>query len=417
MTAADPYAAFRYRDVRLLLGGSLLANIGRAMLSVAVGWELYQRTGSAMALGWVGLVQALPIIVLAIPAGHLADRLDRTRIVFAARLVMIAAALGLAYLSVTHGPVSLIYACLLAASTAQAFNGAAASALLPQLVPRSVFHNVLTWKSSSFQVASVVGPALGGWLLASGSAALVYIADAALNVIYAICVGSMSRRTDHATGREPTTLRSLVAGFHYVWKTKLILGAITLDLFAVLFGGATALMPVFARDILHVGPEGLGWLRAGPAIGAFAMAVTLAHAPPIPRVGQVMLGSVAGFGAATIVFGLSRSFGLSLLMLVLMGALDMISVVVRHNLVQLGTPDAMRGRVSAVNNVFISSSNELGDFESGLVASLFGATFAVVSGGAATILVVLIAARLWPEIRRLKSLHGLSADAAGATGS
>lgn len=408
MSSLDPYIAFRFRDYRLLLGGSLLANVGRAMLSVAIGWELYVRTQSAMALGWVGLVQALPIIVLAIPAGHLADRMDRKWIVFTSRIGMALASLGLVVLSVTHGAISMIYACLLLQAIGQAFNGAAASALLPQTVPRDAFSNALNWKSSSFQVASVVGPAMGGLLLAHGSAAIVYAADVILNLLYAGFVAMMSNRHVDTTRHEKTTLRSLVAGFHYVWKTKIILAAITLDLFAVLLGGATVLMPIFARDILHAGPAGLGWLRAGPALGAFLMAITLAHSRPLPNIGNVMLASVAGFGLATIIFGLSQWFWLSLLMLVLIGALDNISVVVRHNLVQLGTPNAMRGRVSAVNNVFISSSNELGAFESGLVAAWFGVTFSVVSGGVGTIIVVLIAAYVWPEIRQLKSLRDLS---------
>jgi MFS family permease len=408
MSSHDPYIAFHYRDYRLLLGGSLLANIGRAMLSVAIGWELYIRTDSAMALGWVGLIQALPIIVLAIPAGHLADRMDRKWIVVVSRISMAVASLGLVYLSATHGPISMIYSCLLLEAIGQAFNGAAASALLPQTVPRHVFSNALNWKSSSFQVASVVGPALGGLLLAHGSAALVYAIDVVTNLIYAGFVTMMSNRHVDAATHEKTTLRSLVAGFHYVWKTKLILAAITLDLFAVLLGGATALMPIYARDILHVGPMGLGWMRAGPAIGAFLMAVTLAHSRPIANAGYTMLASVAGFGVATIIFGFSHWFWLSLLMLIVMGALDNISVVVRHNLVQLGTPNSMRGRVSAVNNVFISSSNELGAFESGLVAAWFGVTFSVVSGGVGTILVVIIAAYIWPEIRKLKSLRDLS---------
>jgi MFS family permease len=417
MTTRDPYAAFRFRDYRLMIGGSLLANIGRAMVSVAIGWELYVRTNSAMALGWVGLIQALPIIVLAIPAGHVADRMDRKWIVCASRVIMALSSIGLMYLSISKGPVPLIYFCLLLGAIVQAFNGASASALLPQLVPRNVFHNALTWKSSSFQISSVFGPALGGLILAKGSAAHVYACDIVLNLFFAGCLAAMTIRKDRTAPREKTTLRSLVAGFHYVWKTKLILAAITLDLFAVLFGGATVLMPVFARDILHVGPDGLGWLRAAPAIGAFLMAITLAHSKPIPHVGNVMLGSVAGFGIVTIVFGLSKCFGLSLLMLVLLGAFDNISVVVRHNLVQLGTPDNMRGRVSAVNNVFISSSNELGDFESGLVASLFGATIAVVSGGIATIIVVVAAVFVWPELRRLKTLNGFETESTGGLAS
>jgi len=211
------------------------------------------------------------------------------------------------------------------------------------------------------------------------------------------------KQADRSTGE--VTLRSLVAGFRFVWQTKIILATITLDLFAVLFGGATALLPIYAKDILNVGPTGLGWLRAAPAIGAFATALAFTHLPPSRNIGKMLLWAVAGFGVATIVFGISHLFWLSLLMLMLTGVFDNISVVVRHSLVQLRTPDAMRGRVSAVNNVFISSSNELGAFESGLVAALFGTVFSVVSGGIGTIIVVLFTARIWPEIRQLKSLQ------------
>ncbi len=410
MTKHDPYAAFRFRDYRLLLGGSILAHIGHAMQSVAIGWELYVRTNSAMALGWVGLIQALPVIILSMPAGHLADRYDRKWIVVFAQIAQGLASVGLAILSFRHGSISLMYACLLMTAIAQAFNGAAGSALLPLTVPREVFNNAVTWKSSGFHIASVAGPALGGLVLATGSAAIVYAADAVLNLVHAGFVYLISSHKAERILGEKTTFRTLAAGFHYVWRTKTILAAITLDLFAVLLGGATALLPIFARDILHVGPTGLGWMRAAPAVGAFLTAVILAHSRPIPNIGSAMLWAVGGFGAATIVFGLSHNFWLSFFMLLLTGALDNISVVVRHNLVQLGTPDAMRGRVSAVNNVFISSSNELGAFESGLVAALFGATFSVVSGGVGTILVVLLAAKIWPEIRQLKSLSDIRAE-------
>ncbi len=406
-SSPSPYEAFKHRDFRLLLGGGLLAFIGTAMQSVAVGWEIYVRTDSAMALGWVGLVQALPIILLSIPAGHVADHFDRKWVIVISRLITALSSAGLMFLSMHQGSIHMMYVCLLIGASAQAFNGASSSALLPQVVPRDTFNNAVTWKSSTFQLASVAGPALGGLLLAHASAAVVFAADAGLNLIYAFAVSAIANRPREKDALADTNLKALLAGFRFVWRSKTILAAITLDLFAVLFGGATALMPIFARDILHVGPAGLGWLRAAPAIGAFGMAIALAHLPPLSHAGRSMLWSVIGFGLTMIVFGLSPWFWLSMLMLALSGALDLISVVVRHNLVQLGTPDEMRGRVSAVNNVFISSSNELGAFESGLVAAWIGVLPCVVVGGFCTILVVFAIQRIWPQIAALKSLSDI----------
>jgi MFS family permease len=401
----DPYAALRFGDCRLLLAGGVLANTGRLMQSVAVGWELYERTGKPMALGWVGLVQALPIILLAVPAGHVADRFDRKWVVVVTQLVMMLASLGLAALSHFQGPVTLMYGCLLLGATALAFNWSATAALLPQTVPLEFFSNAVTWRSSGYQVASVVGPALSGLMIAAfHGAALVYVTDALLGLLFTVFVAMIAAKRAERSAEE-VTLRSLAAGFRFVWQTKIILATITLDLFAVLFGGATALLPIYAKDILQVGPTGLGWMRAAPAIGALITALAFTHLPPSRNIGKTLLWAVAGFGAATIVFGVSHLFWLSLLMLLLTGAFDNISVVVRHSLVQLRTPDGMRGRVSAVNNVFISASNELGAFESGLVAALLGTVFSVVSGGIGTIIVVLLTARIWPEIRQLKSLH------------
>lgn len=410
----DAYAAFRFRDFRLLLAGSLLANTGRNMLSVAVGWEVYERSGSAMALGWIGLIQGLPIILLSMPAGHLADRAERRKIVALTELVLAAVSFGLALFSLRHGSLVWMYTLLLVGAVAHAFNGAASSALLPLTVPGRIFSNAITWKSSSFQVASVAGPAVGGLMIAATHGATgVYVVNGVACLLYSALVGLTTRRPVTRSA-EPVTFESLAAGFRFVWRTKIILATITLDLFAVLFGGTMALLPIFAKDILHVGPAGLGWLRAAPAMGAFAMAFTIAHLPPSRSIGRLLMWAVAGFGVATIIFGLSKWFWLSLLMLALTGAFDNISVVVRHSLVQLRTPDAMRGRVSAVNNVFISSSNELGAFESGLVAAFFGAVVSTVSGGIGTILVVLATARIWPEILRLRTLHEINQEEASA---
>jgi predicted MFS family arabinose efflux permease len=286
------------------------------------------------------------------------------------------------------------------------------AALLPQLVPAERFANAVTWNSVGWQLASVVGPALGGLLIAwRHHAGIVYVIDAALMLVFVICLAQVRGR-QAVRAREAVTMQTLLGGVRFVRHTKVILAAITLDLFAVLFGGATTLLPVFAKDILHVGPDGFGWLRAAPSIGAVLVAVLLLGRPPMRRAGRSLLIAVAGFGIATIVFGLSRSFPLSLVMLVLAGGLDMISVVVRQTLVQLRTPDEMRGRVSAVNSVFIDTSNELGGFESGASAALLGPVVSVVGGGIVTVLVVSAVAIAWPELRRMK---GLAEDAPPST--
>jgi MFS family permease len=400
----DPYAALRFRDYRLFALGNWASIMGQQMLSVAIGWELYERTHSALSLGLVGLVQVLPVIFLALPAGHMADQFDRRTIVMITQGVLALCSVGLAMISYQHGLVILIYLCLFAIGIARAFNNPARAALLPQIVPKEVFSNAVTWNSSGFQLAAMLGPALAGLLIAlQKSATSVYAFCAFCALVFFGCLFFVRGRQQERSA-EPVNFKSLVAGFRFVWQTKIILAALTLDLFAVLLGGATTLLPIFAKDILQVGPDGLGWLRAAPAIGAFMMALAITHLPTMNQAGKTLLWAVGGFGAATIVFGLSHSFWLSLFMLVCIGALDSISVVVRQTLVQLRTPDEMRGRVSAVNGMFISSSNELGGFESGLAASLFGPVLAVVGGGIGTIAVVVTVALIWPEIRKLGSL-------------
>jgi len=400
----DPYAALRYSDYRYFLTGRLAASMCSQMIDVAIGWELYERTNRALALGFVGLVQVLPIILLALPAGHVADRFDRKRVAIASLLLLIAASLALAVISFTVAPIPLIYVTLFAIGVALAFHRPAVAALLPQLVPPEKFANAVTWNSVGWQLASVIGPALGGLVIAwRHRAGAVYLIDAGLMLVFVICLTRV-RGQQLARAREAVTIRSLLGGVRFVWHTKVILAAITLDLFAVLFGGATTLLPIFAKDILHVGAEGFGWLRAAPSIGAVIVAILLLGRPPMRRAGKSLLLAVAGFGIATIVFGFSRSFPLSLLMLILAGGLDMISVVVRQTLVQLRTPDDMRGRVSAVNSVFIDTSNELGGFESGASAALFGPIVSVVGGGIVTVLVVTAVAVAWPELRGMRGL-------------
>jgi MFS family permease len=391
--------------------------IGWQMLQVALGWELYERTHSALALGLVGLATALPVIVLALPAGDLADRVDRKRILVWCQVGFILDSIALAALSYWKGPVALVYVVILARGTIQAFNNPARQAMLPQLVPADVFGNAVTWASSGFQVAAVVGPGIGGIVIAlEGGATGAYVISTLLTFVYLWALieirgavtaeaGSARAAAQAARAREKMTLASLAAGMRYVRDTKEILAAITLDLFAVLLGGATALLPIFAKDILKVGPEGLGWLRAAPSVGALLVAIMIAHRPPMRRAGPTLLVAVAGFGVATIVFGLSRSFLLSMVMLFLLGGLDGISIIIRSTLVHLRTPDEIRGRVSAVNSVFIDMSNELGGFESGALAALVGPVVAVVAGGVGTVVVVSAVALAWPELRQLETLQ------------
>jgi MFS family permease len=406
----DPYAALRHADYRRLLTGGVLSSTGAEMLSVAIGWELYERTGSKSALAFVGLVQFLPVLCLALPAGHAADRYSRRLLLLLSLSTMALASLGLAALSFVEGPVPLIYLCLLVIGISRAFTMPARAALVPQVVPLEALGNAITWNSSGWQIAATVGPGLAGLVIAVTKRASWAYLLAALGALACAALVASIRPHAPARHREPVSLASLLAGLRFVYRTKLIFATLTLDLFAVLLGGATILLPVFAKDILEVGPVGLGCLRAAPSLGALVMAVILAHRPPLRRAGPTLLAAVAGFGAATIVFGLSRDPTLSFLMLALAGALDNISVVVRHTLVQVLTPDAMRGRVSAVNSIFISSSNELGAFESGITAEWFGPVISVVGGGIGTIVVVLGVMALWPQVMRLGQLHAVKPE-------
>jgi len=398
--SADPYAVLRNRDLALYLVGRLVSSLGQQMLTVAVGWDLYERTRSALALGLVGLVQMVPMFLFTLPAGHVADNHDRKRIIIFMTSIIACASIALTLISVARAHVFWIYFCLFASGTARTFVWPASSAFMPQLVSRKQFSQAVTWSSGSFQLSSVIGPAAGGALIALfGHAAAVYAANAVAAIICLTLIG-LVRHTHVVAAKEPMTASSLIAGFKFVFANRIILGTITLDLFAVLLGGATALLPVYAKDILHVGPSGLGFLQAALPLGSLLCALVLAHRPPMQHAGRTLLWAVTIFGLATIAFGFSRQFWSSFLMLFVCGAVDNISVVVRHTLVQLLTPDEKRGRVSAVNSLFIGTSNELGGFESGIVAHWFGPVFSVVSGGVGTILVVIAVALMWPEIRK-----------------
>lgn len=402
----SPYAVLRNRNYLFYLVGRLIASFGQQMLTVAVGWELYERTHSAFALGMVGLIQMIPMVMFTLPAGHLADTWNRKHIIMSMTLVTAMASLGLTLTTIFQMHEYWIYACLFVAAMARTFMWPASSAFLPQLVPREQFARAVTWNSGSFQLSSVAGPAIGGAVLAWTKRAEVIFGFNTVAVLICFTLISFIQYQRNETQREPMTLKRLLVGFHFVFENRIILGIITLDMFAVLLGGATALLPIYAKEILQVGPSGLGFLQAALPAGSLVCALLLAHRPPMERAGRALLWSVAGFGLATVVFGLSERFWLSLLMLFICGATDNISVVVRHTLVQLLTPDEKRGRVSAVNSLFIGTSNELGGFESGTVAQLFGPVPAVVSGGVGTILVVLAIAWYWPEIRKYGRLGG-----------
>jgi len=375
-----------------------LCNVAASqMMMVAVGWQMYELTHSAWDLGLVGLFQFVPALVLTLPAGHVADRLRRTRIVAACVAVLGLCAMVLALGAWQHwASRELLLAISIVLGAVRAFQMPAQQALTPMLVPRPLLARATAFSSMGLQAAVIAGPAIGGVVFVAGTTA-VYAACAGL---FVLALGLMLRlRVAHAApAHEPVSMASVLAGVRFIWQRKTLLGAVSLDLFAVLLGGAVALLPIFARDILHVGAWGLGLLRSAPAAGALVMSVLLTRWPMERRVGHKLLAAVSAFGIATVVFGLSANFWLSLLALAVTGAADMVSVVVRQTLVQLDTPDEMRGRVSAVNSIFIGGSNQLGEFESGATAQWWGPRAAVVVGGVGTVLVAAGWLRLFPGL-------------------
>ena len=394
------YAAFRHRDFRLFIAMRTLSNMAQLIQSVAVGWQVYDITRRPLDLGLVGLVLFLPQILLALPAGQAADRFQRKRLIIVMlSLNAVASSLLLILTATGSRRVDLILAVLLLFGAGRTFVGPATLAILPSVIPRALLPNAITWNSSTWQAAVVMGPALGGLLYGFGPV-VVYGAVVAL-LLVAILAAALLRPTLQVRPSGPGGLRALLAGVRFVRDHPMLLGAISLDLFAVLFGGATALLPIFARDILAVGPIGLGLLRSAPAIGSVSCALWLAGHPLRRRAGRSMFVCVAGFGLATIVFGLSTNFYLSMAALIATGACDMVSVYVRQTVIQLGTPDTMRGRVNAVSLVFIGASNELGEFESGITAAWFGTVPAVVLGGIGTVVVVALWSKLFPALREI----------------
>jgi MFS family permease len=383
------FSIFRYRPVMLMWFARVFTALAYQMQAVAVGWQIYELTSSPFLLGMVGLMMFIPGVLLVLVVGQVSDRFNRSVVIRIAQAVE-AAAVGVLAITTLTGTVSvpLMMACVLTIGAGRAFESAILQALPPSIVPPSVLPRTIAGLSAAYQAASVIGPAVGGVLLILGNA-WVYVTCFVLFLASSTFIWLI--RIQHTPPkREPVTLATLFAGINFIAKNPIVLGAMSLDLFAVVFGGATALLPIFARDIFHVDEWGFGIMRAMPAIGALTVSFALAHFPIRRNLGRVMFGGVAMFGLSTILFGLSTSFPLSLFFLFMLGASDMFSVVVRQPLIQLETPDSMRGRVSAVNSLFIGTSNQIGEFESGVTAAWFGTVPAVVIGGAGTLLIVAI---------------------------
>ena len=444
--AHDPYSALRVPHYRAYLIGNSLALLGRQAVLAAATWQVYEWTRSATALGLVGAVNVLPLLALSLPAGAVADRHDRRRLIAlgtAAIAVVTAALAALAFwsrsvpdlpalrwangllretallfersgdvgaLRFDEPALPVVFLLLLALACARILIWPARASITPLLVPPAAMSNAITWNTSAFEVATVAGPALGGVLIAFAGTSTVYALSAVLELVFLVTLG----RVRYLQAPAPPPARrgwgDMLAGAAFIWRRRVILGASGLDLLAVLLGGATALLPVFADRILHVGPIGFGWLRAAPSLGAIGMALWIAHRPPLAHPGRALLWSVAAFGAAVIAFGLSTSFWLSLVALMLTGAFDNISVVVRQSLIQLLTPDELRGRVTAVNQIFIGSSNEIGALRAGLMSAALGPVAAVVWGGVGTLVVTGLIARAVPALRRLPPLHTLKPE-------
>ena len=400
-----PVIAFQNPNFRFFVLTRFLSTTASEMQSLAVAWQVYNLTHRPLDLGYVGLAQFLPGILLFLLAGHVADRFSRIKILVTCYGLFSLCSLALLAFSL-RGATSVyyIYLVLLVNGTVRAFNWPAGMAFLPRLVPKEHFPNAVTWNSSIFQGATLCGPILGGVIYAAtGNATAVYMLSAAAYLLGLLTTLQIRVPASLVRGAGFST-NTVMEGFHYIWENKLILGSISLDLFAVFLGGAVALLPVYARDILQVNAIGLGILRSAPGAGAILMAIFLAYRPLRRRAGEIMLFSVAGFGVATILFGISRSLWVSVLALSLVGATDMVSVVVRHIVTQLAVPDNMRGRISAVNMIFIGTSNEVGQFESGITAQWMGAVPAVIAGGVGTILIVIAWWHLFPTLRKVDSL-------------
>ena len=412
--ARDPYAALRHPKFVRYIVCLFAFTLGIQIQGTVVGWQMYDLTKDPLALGLIGLAEALPALSTALYAGHVADQRDRRRISLIALLVLVGCSAALWVLAGAHplgaelatpARVRAIYGVIIVSGVARAFLQPARQALSAELVPRGLFKNAITWRSGTWQLAAVMGPALGGLLYALGGTLLAYAVDGALMLFAVGVLLSIRHRSPARTVVHESVFASVTGGVRFVAREPVILGALTLDLFSVFFGGAVALLPIFAAEILHVGPTGLGVLRAAPAAGAVCMSLFLARHHDFERTGHVLLWAVAGFGACMIGFGLSTTFWLSVALLFASGLLDMISVVIRSTLLQSRTPEALLGRVSSVNQLFVGSSNEIGMFESGVTARWWGTAPSVVIGGVATLGVVAAVAWFMPVLRTLGRLH------------
>ncbi len=410
----DPYATLRYPLFARYIVMLFSLTLGIQIQGTVVGWQIYDLTKDPLALGMIGLAEALPAISLALWGGHVADRHDRRRVALLALWVLVACSVALWALAgarplgaemLTRTRLTAIYGVIIMSGVARAFLQPARQALSAELVPRALFANAITWRSGSWQLAAVLGPALGGVLYAVGGTRLAYSVDAALMVFATAVLVSISHRSPTRDVQHEGIWESVTGGVRFVFREPVLLGALTLDLFSVFFGGAVALLPIFAAEILHVGPVGLGILRGAPAVGAVVTSIVLARRKDWAHTGHVLLWSVAGFGTCMVLFGLSTSFYLSVALLIASGTFDMVSVVIRSTLLQSRTPEALLGRVSSVNQIFVGSSNEIGMFESGVTARWWGASPSVIVGGVATLGVVGVIGWFVPTLRRLGRLH------------
>ena len=417
--AHDPYAALRIPDFRRLVSARVLFTVASQIQGVVVGWQIYELTNNPLALGLIGLAEAIPSIAVSLYAGHVADSVPRKRIIVPTMIVLFLCSLSLFLLTRPSGMalfanqqvlafplyVVMLYAVLFVSGIARGFLGPAVFSFMPQLLPnRALLSNAVTWNSSSWQAAAVLGPAIGGLLFAKMGKGFAYGIDSGLMLLSLLLFLSIAGRALPTREGEQLNLgESILSGVRFIFANQIVLAALSLDLFAVLFGGAVALLPIFAKDILQTGPDGLGYLRAAPAVGSVLMAVWLTYSPMKRGAGRKLLWAVAGFGLVTIGFALSKSFALSLFLLFLTGVFDSVSVIVRSTLIHTYTPEYMKGRVSAVNNIFIGSSNEIGGFESGAAAKLMGTVPSVVFGGLMTLVVVAVTALKADKLRKLES--------------
>lgn len=408
---SSPYASLRIADFRRILVANAMLTVAREAQIVVVGWQVYALTGDPLTLGLIGLAEALPFVTFALFAGHLADRTDRRLIAVAGTVALMVSAGSLLYLTVTGGihagQVWPVYAIVSLSATARSFMRPSVFALSAEVVPRELYPNAVAWRTSVFQVAAITGPAIGGLLYGFSAAATAYAVVLAAMACSLVAIWLVRHRGRRVAENREDLFESMAGGLRFLWREPVLLAAMTLDLFAVLFGGATALLPAFAK-LLGAGPQGLGLLRSAPAAGAILTGLAIAHRPPIRRAGAAMLGSVTAFGSCMILFAFSRTFWLSFVLLFASGIFDSMSVVIRSTLLQTRTPDHLFGRVSSINQIFIGASNEIGAFESGVAARLLGVVPSVVFGGVVSFVVVGLIAWRAPRLRQLRELvvHG-----------